>query len=119
MKVLLPVIFALCTAMCWGMYGPTIGNAQSRAWSPFKPYVFIGIAYLVLAIGGGLIAMKLKGLGRGVTVLGGLPVPVTTCGHGTGYDIVGQGVANDASMRNAFNICVNMARARIANGGAA
>ena len=46
----LPVIFALLTALCWGMYGPTIGNAQSRLWSPFKPYVFIGIAYLVLAI---------------------------------------------------------------------
>jgi uncharacterized membrane protein len=43
------------------MYGPTIGNAQSKVWSPFKPYVFIGIAYLVLAIAGGLIAMQLKG----------------------------------------------------------
>lgn len=57
----LPVIFALCTALCWGMYGPTIGNAQSRAWSPFKPYVFIGVAYLVLAIAGGLGGMALKG----------------------------------------------------------
>ncbi|WP_417732867.1 hypothetical protein [Rosistilla oblonga] len=61
MKIFLPVLFALCTAMCWGMYGPTIGNAQSKSWSPFKPYVFIGIAYLVLAIIGGLIAMRLKG----------------------------------------------------------
>ncbi|MCA9197286.1 MAG: hypothetical protein KDA87_07095 [Planctomycetales bacterium] len=65
MKIWLPVLFAILTALCWGMYGPTIGNAQSKttppAWSPFKPYVFIGIAYLVLAIGGGLMAMKLKG----------------------------------------------------------
>ncbi|QDV70669.1 hypothetical protein Poly24_43950 [Rosistilla carotiformis] len=61
MKIFLPVLFALCTAMCWGMYGPTIGNAQSKSWSPFKPYVFIGIAYVVLAIIGGLIAMRLKG----------------------------------------------------------
>ncbi|MEM7428484.1 MAG: 4-hydroxythreonine-4-phosphate dehydrogenase PdxA [Pseudomonadota bacterium] len=67
----------------------------------------------------GQIAMKLKGLGRGVTVLGGLPVPVTTCGHGTGYDIVGQGIANDESMRNAFRICCDMAKARVANGGGA
>lgn len=43
------------------MYGPTIGNAQSKLYSPFKPYVFIGIAYLVLAIAGGLIAMHFKG----------------------------------------------------------
>lgn len=61
MKLFLPILFALCTALCWGMYGPTIGNAQSRVWSPFKPYVFIGIAYLVLAIGGGLVAMYLRG----------------------------------------------------------
>ena len=61
LETLLPVIFAICTALCWGMYGPTIGNAQSKMWSPFKPYVFIGIAYLVLAIIGGLIAMQIKG----------------------------------------------------------
>ncbi len=67
----------------------------------------------------GQIAMKLKGLGRGVTVLGGLPVPITTCGHGTGYDIVGQGIANDESMRNAFRICCSMAGARLASGGGA
>ena len=64
--MLIPILFAVATACCWGMYGPTIGNAQVKVpppdgWSPFKPYVFIGIAYLVLAIGGGLIAMKLKG----------------------------------------------------------
>ncbi|MFC1758942.1 hypothetical protein ACFL2H_09265 [Planctomycetota bacterium] len=61
LETVLPVFFALCTALCWGMYGPTIGNAQSRMWSPFKPYVFIGIAYLVLAIIGGAIAMQIRG----------------------------------------------------------
>ena len=64
--MLVPILFALGTAFFWGLYGPTIGNAQIKVqppegWSPFKPYVFIGIAYLVLAIGGGLLAMKLKG----------------------------------------------------------
>ena len=58
----------------------------------------------------GQIAMKLLGFAEGVTVLGGLPVPVTTCGHGTGYDIVGRGAAKPDSMRNAFKICVAMAR---------
>jgi uncharacterized membrane protein len=62
----IPILFAVGTACFWGLYGPTIGNAQTRqappdGWSPFKPYVFIGLAYLVLAIGGGLIAMKFKG----------------------------------------------------------
>ena len=65
--ILVPVLFALGTAFFWGLYGPTIGNAQIRVapaaggWSPFKPYVFIGIAYLVLAVGGGLAMMKVKG----------------------------------------------------------
>lgn len=61
----IPILFALGTALCWGMYGPALGNARSTAkppeWSPFKPYVFIGVAYLVIAIIGGLIAMKLRG----------------------------------------------------------
>ncbi len=60
----------------------------------------------------GQIAMKLMGFARGVTVLGGLPVPVTTCGHGTGYDIVGQGIALSGSIENAFAICCDMAVAR-------
>ena len=66
-KMLLPILFALGTAFFWGLYGPTIGNAQIKGvappegWTPFKPYVFIGIAYLVIAVGGGLVMMKVKG----------------------------------------------------------
>lgn len=63
--LLIPILLALGTALCWGMYGPALGNARSLEkpplWSPFKPYVFIGVAYLVIAVAGGLIAMKLKG----------------------------------------------------------
>lgn len=66
----------------------------------------------------GQIAMKLMGFAEGVTVLGGLPVPVTTCGHGTGYDIVGRGVAKPGSITNAFSICTAMARARNAEAAA-
>jgi uncharacterized membrane protein len=63
----IPVLFAVGTALFWGCYGPTIGNAQApmvdgaKLWSPFKPYVFIGIAYLVIAIIGGLIMMSIQG----------------------------------------------------------
>jgi uncharacterized membrane protein len=66
-KMLIPILFAAGTAIFWGCYGPTIGNAQAPRvdgqplWSPFKPYVFIGIAYLVIAIIGGLLMMKAKG----------------------------------------------------------
>jgi 4-hydroxy-L-threonine phosphate dehydrogenase PdxA len=48
-------------------------------------------------------------------------VPFTTAGHGTGYDIVGQGIARPDSMINAFKICCDMAasRAQAARAGAA
>jgi len=60
----------------------------------------------------GQIALKLLGFERGVTVLGGLPIPITTPAHGTAYDIAGQGVANDAALVRAFEIGVGMGRAR-------
>jgi 4-hydroxythreonine-4-phosphate dehydrogenase len=57
----------------------------------------------------GQIAMKLIGFEGGVTVLGGLPVPITTCASGTAFDIVGQGVANVEGLRNALAINKRMA----------
>ena len=58
---LLAIFFALCVALCFGLYGPTLANARSvnREWGPFKPYLFIGVAYLVIAIFGGAAMMKL------------------------------------------------------------
>lgn len=51
---LLPVIFASLTALFWGMYGPAIGLARTAEGNnPFKPYVMIGVAYLIWAILGG------------------------------------------------------------------
>ena len=38
----------------------------------------------------GQIAMKLMGFESGVTLHGGLPVPVATCASGTAFDIVGR-----------------------------
>jgi 4-hydroxythreonine-4-phosphate dehydrogenase len=56
----------------------------------------------------GQIAMKLLGFERGVTVQGGLPLPITTPAHGTAYDIAGRGVANDGAMKNAFALACKM-----------
>jgi 4-hydroxythreonine-4-phosphate dehydrogenase len=53
--------------------------------------------------------MKLMGFDRGVTVLGGLPVPIATCAHGTAYDIVGKNVANLVPLTNAFELAARMA----------
>jgi 4-hydroxy-L-threonine phosphate dehydrogenase PdxA len=62
----------------------------------------------------GQIAMKLMGFERGVTVHGGLPVPITTPAHGTAYDIAGQGSANVGAMHNAFKLACKMARSAVA-----
>jgi 4-hydroxythreonine-4-phosphate dehydrogenase len=62
----------------------------------------------------GQIAMKLMGFERGVTVQGGLPIPVTTPAHGTAYDIAGQGVANVGATQNAFNLACRMGTHRAA-----
>jgi len=57
----------------------------------------------------GQIAMKLKGFDNGVTVMGGLPSPVTTCSHGTAYDVAGKGVANPGAWENAYILAAKMA----------
>ena len=44
-----------------------------------------------------------------LTLFGGLPVPIATCAHGTGYDIVGRGEANPQGLRNALALCRRMA----------
>ncbi len=63
MKIPIPVLFALGTAICWGLYGPTLAQARSpeRLYSAFKPYVGIGLAYIVWAFLGGIIAMWMLG----------------------------------------------------------
>lgn len=63
MRAALPFVFALVTALAWGLYGPTLGQARlaDAAASPFKPYFAIGIAYLVVAITGGLLGMWARG----------------------------------------------------------
>jgi 4-hydroxythreonine-4-phosphate dehydrogenase len=56
----------------------------------------------------GQIALKLLGFDRGVTVQGGLPVPVSTPAHGTAFDIAGQGIADLGATRAAFDIACAM-----------
>jgi 4-hydroxythreonine-4-phosphate dehydrogenase len=62
----------------------------------------------------GQIAIKLMGFSQGVTVQGGLPIPITTPAHGTAYDIAGLGRANVDATANAFDIAARMGRARLA-----
>ena len=59
----------------------------------------------------GQIAVKLLGFEKGVTVQGGLPVPITTPAHGTAYDIAGQNRARVDAMRAAFQVAARMGAA--------
>jgi 4-hydroxythreonine-4-phosphate dehydrogenase len=59
----------------------------------------------------GQIALKLMGFDRGVTVQGGLPVPITTPAHGTAFDIAGQNKANVEALGRAFAIACRMGAA--------
>lgn len=61
----------------------------------------------------GQIAIKLLGFSRGVTVQGGLPIPITTPAHGTAYDIAGQGKANVDATWQAFQIAARMGKTKM------
>ena len=66
----LPVFFALATALCWGLYGPVLAESRAYLKSPFKPYVAIGLAYLLWGVVGGVVGMWAKGDDFSFTGLG-------------------------------------------------
>lgn len=92
--------------------GPAVEQARARQIAAEGPFpadtVFLRArrgdhdAVLTMFHDQGQIAMKLMGFERGVTVLGGLPVPITTPAHGTAYDIAGKGIADPTATHRAF-----------------
>src|ERR1700761_8293194 len=60
----------------------------------------------------GQVAIKLMGFSRGVTVQGGLPAPITTPAHGTAFDIVGTGKANEEATVQALLLAAKMGSVR-------
>ena len=59
--------------------------------------------------------LKAFGFDRGVTVQGGLPVPITTPAHGTAFDIAGKNKANLEPTLNSFKIALTMAENKSKN----
>ena len=104
--------------------GPGVEMARARGFPADGPYPADTIFVRAIKKPGGYdgvvtmyhdqgqIAMKLLGFERGVTVQGGLPMPITTPAHGTAYDIAGQGIANAGAMKNAFDLACGMAGQR-------
>ncbi|TDC13031.1 4-hydroxythreonine-4-phosphate dehydrogenase [Streptomyces sp. 8K308] len=64
----------------------------------------------------GQIAMKLMGFDGGVTIAGGLPIPICTPAHGTAFDLVGRRAATMGSMNNAFRLATRLGVAAAAGG---
>ena len=89
------------------------GLEASGPWSPDT--VFIAArrgnfdAVVSMYHDQGQIAMKLMGFERGVTLHGGLPVPVATSASGSAFDIAGRGLARIDGLQHAFDLCVRMA----------
>jgi 4-hydroxythreonine-4-phosphate dehydrogenase len=62
----------------------------------------------------GLLAAKLLGFGRLVTLLVGLPFVRTSVGHGTAYDIAGTGRAEHGNMVEAIRVAAEIGARRAA-----
>jgi len=58
----------------------------------------------------GHIAMKLLGGRRAVNITAGLPIVRTSVAHGTAYDIVGQGIADESSLIAAVKVAARLAK---------
>jgi len=94
--------------------GPVIQNYQQSQMKVTGPWpsdtVFLKAqnrevdAVVTMYHDQGQIAMKLMGFERGVTVAGGLPIPIVTPAHGTAFDIAGQGVASVSATLQAFRL---------------
>lgn len=98
---------------------PAIAQLRAEGFDargPFSPdTVFIGArrgdvdAVVSMYHDQGQIAMKLMGFEQGVTLHGGLPVPVATSASGSAFDIAGRGIAQIEGLQQAFDLCVRMA----------
>ncbi len=57
--------------------------------------------------------LKAFGFDRGVTVQGGLPIPITTPAHGTAFDITGKNIANLQPTLESFKIAIQMSKSKV------
>jgi 4-hydroxythreonine-4-phosphate dehydrogenase len=104
---------------------PAVAALQAKTWPTEAPFdgpfpadtIFLKAqagqyqAIVTMYHDQGQIAIKLLGFSRGVTVQGGLPIPITTPAHGTAYDIAGKGLASVEATWQAFQIAARMGKA--------
>lgn len=101
---------------------PAIKTAQEQGIECYGPYAADGFfgagqfahfdGILAMYHDQGLAPFKALAMDGGVNYTAGLPVVRTSPAHGTGYDIAGQGVASEQSMREALYAAIDVARNR-------
>jgi len=66
-------LFALCTALFWGVYGPLLqrGHHFMGTEGRLRPFICVGLAYLLVAIIGPIVVMYVSGIDRGEGLLHG------------------------------------------------
>ena len=97
-------------------------NAGIMALGPFSPEaLFTSDVFekfdVVLALyhgQGSALFRALEGYG-GAVLFAGLPAVITTTAHGTAYDVVGKGVADDSGLRKAVYTAIDVLRNRKMN----
>lgn len=85
------------------VYGPFPGDTTMREVERLKIDGVVSMYHDQFST-----ALKLLGFERGVTVQGGIPIPITTANHGTAFDLHGKNVAIPTAFEAAFNIAVRM-----------
>lgn len=101
---------------------PAIEDAKARGIDACGPFpadtVFLrardGVYDMTIALyhDQGLMAVKLVGFGRVVTLLIGLPLIRTSTGHGTAFDIAGRNVADHRNLLEAIRVAAEVAAGR-------
>jgi 4-hydroxythreonine-4-phosphate dehydrogenase len=99
---------------------PALEQARARGIDAQGPFpadtVFLkardGVYDMTIALyhDQGLMAVKLVGFGRVVTLLIGLPLIRTSTGHGTAFDIAGKNVADHVNLQEAIRVAAEAAR---------
>ena len=97
---------AIAKAKAQGMdvYGPYPGDTTYKAVETQQLNAVVSMYHDQFAT-----ALKMLGFERGITVQGGLPIPIATANHGTAYNLYGQGCASPSAFENAFKLLVKMA----------
>ena len=101
---------------------PAIEEAKNKGaliFGPFSADGFFGSgqhtkfdAILAMYHDQGLIPFKAISFGSGVNYTAGLPIVRTSPDHGTAYDIAGQNLADETSMRKAIFAAIDIVKSR-------